>query len=333
LANTSRAGTRVSIASGNFVTAQPYGVIDGVDYQHTGVVREIHRNAIRRQIENDQIVLLSPLGYSRTGELFNLEATDVATQAAIALKAEKLLFICDQKITHKDGTLVRESTPKALAEITHSFQPTELTYRLCNKSIEACNAGVKRVHILSEVDANALLKELFTRDGFGTMINADTYETLRPASIIDVGGIIALIKPLEQDGTLIKRSREQLELDIEHFYVIERDGMIICCAALLYDPPTNDNQQSSSTGEIACLATHPHYRNGGRAETMLAHLEAVAISRCFNSVYVLTTRTNHWFLEHGYRAATVHQIPQERQRNINHARNSKILIKQLILSV
>jgi len=326
LPNSPRTGARVNIASGNFVTAQPYGVINGIDYQHTGIVRQIHSNSIRRQIDNDQIVLLSPLGYSRTGEIFNLEAIDVATQTAIAMQAEKLIFICAQRITHADGSLIRQSTPSELVDTMATQKQGDRAARLAKKAVEACRSGVKRVHILSNTDANALLKELFTRDGFGTMINADSYETLRPASILDVGGIIELIQPLEQDGTLVKRSREQLELEIDHYHVIDRDGTIICCAALL--PPT-ESAAPNAAAEIACLATHPQYRRGGRAEAMLLHLENLAIAQRIPLLYVLTTRTNHWFLEHGYSTASSAEIPIDRQHTLNQARKSKILVKQL----
>lgn len=324
-----RTGARVTIASGNFVSAQPVGVIDGVDHLHTGVVRQIHHNAIERQLQNNCIVLLSPLGYSRTGEMFNLEAHDIATRAATALSAEKLIFLTSLQITHPDQSLVRESTPKALTELLQTSSLSHATKRLAEKTIEACNGGVNRVHILKDDDPNALLKELFTRDGFGTMINADNYETLRSASIFDVGGIIELIRPLEDDGTLIRRSREKLELEIDQFVVIERDGLVISCAALLIDKSTQDTSTRLKSAEIACLVTHPDYRNGGRAEALLSHLENLARKREVNVLYVLTTRTNHWFIEQGFQAATLDDLPATKRSNVNALRNSKVLIKKL----
>jgi len=330
LPNTPMSGAHVGVASGNFVTAQPYGIIDGVDFGHTGSVRQIHVNAIQRLIESDQLVLLSPLGYSRTGELFNMQYEEVATKAAIALNAEKLIFMGDTTVHDSSGTQIRQSTAQDISKNLSSLPIAEDARHVVQRAIEACEKGVSRVHILNQFDSDALLRDLFTRDGSGTMINADTYDTIRSASIHDVGGIISLITPLEENGTLVPRSREQLELDIDHFMVAERDGTIVACAALIADEGQNQTDASEVlVGEIACVATHPDYRNGKRAETLLRKLESRARSLSLDSLFVLTTRSDHWFIEQGYEQATELQLPSIRRSRLNQKRNSKVLIKKL----
>ena len=331
LPNTPMSGAHVSVASGNFVTAQPFGVVDGVDYHHTGIVRQIHINAIRRQIENEQLVLLSPLGYSRTGELFNLQAEEVATRTATALGAEKLIFLSDTVIHDEHGEQIRESTLNNIAKRIDDLSLKEADHSVLKRAIEACQQGVKRVHILNQNDPDALLRDLFTRDGSGTLINADNYETTRQAHIKDVGGIIELIAPLEKDGTLVARSREQLELSIGHFLVTERDGTVIACAAMIPDDSLEKlpGKGHHTSAEIACVVTHPDYRGGGRAEAILRQLEANAKTEGINWLYVLTTRTNHWFIEQNYQPATQKQLPPMRLEKLDQHRNSKILIKKL----
>lgn len=323
LPNTPMSGAHLSVASGNFITAQPHGVHAGIDYCHTGIIRQVHTNAIRRQIEHGQLVLLSPLGYSLTGELFNIAAEDVAMRAAVALKAEKLIYI-DEELIAPDGIPVRESTPVAMETIIASLPQDYPGAGAAKKAISACKAGVQRAHLLPMTDNCALLKELFTLDGTGTMISADSYDAVRQADIRDVNGIIELIKPLEENGTLVERSREQIELEIPQFYVAERDGRVIACAALI---PSIDTDSASA--EIACVVTHPDYRNSGRAEKLLQHLESRAKATGHQRIFVFTTRTDHWFIEQGYTKGLLENVPKTRQQTLDQQRNSRVLIKKL----
>ncbi len=322
LPNTPMSGSRLGIVSGNFVTARPYGIHNGIDYGHTGVIRNVHTDAIKKQLEAGNIVLLSPLGYSPTGESFNLFAEDVATETAISLGAEKLVFLLDKPILMKRGSSVlRQSTPSELQSLlkTNSLSATSAK-RCLENTIRACNHSIKRAHLIDRHIDGALLKEFFTRDGIGTLVNADNYEDIHPATINDIGGIIELISPLEEDGTLVRRSREQLEMDIEFFTIIERDSTVIACA-LLYE--------TGDFGELACVVTHPDYRSSGHAETLLEYLENKAKNTGLKKLFVFTTRTKHWFIEQGFRAATLDSLPAARQSNYNLQRNSSLLIKSI----
>jgi amino-acid N-acetyltransferase len=318
------ANAEIRVAGGNFVTARPRGVLDGVDMQYTGEVRRIHAEAIRRRLEAGELVLLSPLGYSPTGEIFNLTVEDVAAEAAIALAADKLLFLTEQPgIADPSGPLLRELTVSAAEAMLRDRQDLPEDARLyLPAAVKACRAAVARVHLLSRHQDGALLLELFTHEGVGTMVARDPLERLRDARIDDVGGILALIEPLEADGTLVKRSRELLEMEIGRFAILEHDGVIAGCAALY--PFAQEH-----AGELACLAVHPDYRNGGAGDRLLRHIESRARAQSIRRLFVLTTRAAHWFVERGFLPAEVDALPQRRQQLYNFQRNSQVFVKTL----
>ena len=326
LANSPMHGSQIRVCSGNFVIAKPIGVRDGIDFQHTGVVRRIDQNGINKQLADGSIILLSPTGYSPTGEIFNLSLEDVATQAAIKLKADKLIAFTDQPgLTDIHGDLIQNCEVSELKQLLSQTQ-NSTTSSLLEAFIQSGDNGISRCHCISYADDGALLQELFTRDGAGTLIAQDSYEQLRAATIDDVGGILELIEPLEAQGTLVKRSRELLETEITQFTVIERDGMIVACAALYpYEASTNN----AASGEIACVATHPDYRGEDRGERLLAALEIQATKKQLANVFVLTTQTAHWFQELGFVEAGQAQLPEQKQSLYNLQRNSKVFIKEL----
>jgi amino-acid N-acetyltransferase len=315
-------GSRLRVTSGNFVTARPIGVVDGVDYHHTGEVRRIDRKGINRQLDERSIVLLSPLGYSPTGEIFNLACEDVATRAAIDLDADKLLlFGAESGLLDENGRLVRElrpqQVPQHLLRLGSSYQG-----ELLDAAAEACKAGVRRSHIVSYAEDGALLSELFTRTGNGTLVAQEQFESLREATIEDVGGLMELITPLEDQGILVRRSREVLEREIEQFSIVEREGLIIACAALY-------QIADSDFGELACLAVNPAYRHGGRGDELLERIEQRARAQGLKTLFVLTTRTAHWFRERGFVPSSVDRLPAARASLYNYQRNSQVFEKAL----
>lgn len=322
LANSPMHGAQIRVCSGNMVIAKPIGVKNGIDYQHTGVVRSVDATAIRNQLNEGSIVLLSPMGYSPTGEIFNLSLENVATETAIALQADKLIALSELPgLIDQQQQLLRNTTINAVkALLTHSQDEDQQL--LMRSLINCAESGVDRCHCISYHDDGALLEELFTRDGSGTLIAQDHYDQMRTANIDDVGGILELIEPLEKNGTLVKRSRELLETEIERFTVIERDGMIIACAALY---PYNAEQ----CGEVACVATHIDYRGGDRGERLLQELSRQARQAGLNKLFVLTTVASHWFQEQGFASANVEQLPQQKQQLYNYQRNSKVFVKTL----
>ena len=324
VANSPMAGAHIDVASGNFVTAKPLGIRNGVDYCHTGEVRRIDTQAIRQRLESGAIVLISPLGYSPTGEIFNVSSKEIAGACATSLVADKLIFLADgedinlRQLQHPAREINLKQARQLLATVAGNGQePSYLHY-----AVTACEQGVSRVHLVDHAIDGGLLLELFTRDGIGALITGEDFEGMRRATIDDVGGILELIQPLEHQGVLVRRSREQLELEIDRFTVVDRDGAIIACVALY-------PYQEEKAGELACLAVHPDYRQANHGETLLATVERQARQLGLAQLFVLTTQTAQWFQEHGYRFAPLQQLPVAKQNLYNLQRNSKVLIKPL----
>ena len=316
LVNSPMHGANVRTVTGNFIAAMPQGVLAGVDLQWTGSVRRVDATAIRAQLELGHLVLIPPVGGSVTGELFNLNATEVAVATAQAIAADKLIFIDDMQAFKANNIPVHGPTleQELIAQAAH--HPT------CAAALQAYRLGVPRVHLLDLTQPGALLLELYTRDGCGWMLSADAYDALRWATSEDIGGILALLAPLEESGVLVRRSREQIELCIDDFVVNERDGMVVGCAALhLF--------ADSKQAELACLAVHPDYQDHGRGARLLSEIEGRAKSHGVQELFALTTKTTHWFRAHGFAEGERQQLPEPKQSLYNLQRNSKIMIKPL----
>jgi amino-acid N-acetyltransferase len=324
LPNSPMAGAAIRVASGNFIVARPRGVVDGIDLLYAGEVRKIDAAAIRARLESGELVLISPLGYSPTGEIFNLTLEDVAAQVAIALQADKLVFMGEATdVAGAQGQALRELTVSDAQSLLNAGNslPDSVRHYL-PFAIQACQGGIPRVHLLNRHTDGALLLELFTHEGVGAMVTQDALEQLRPATIEDVGGILQLIQPLEGDGTLVKRSRELLEIEIDRFTVLEHDRVIVGCAALYAFA-------GDQAGELACLAVQAEYRNSGAGERLLHAIETRARQAKLNKLFVLTTRAAHWFIEHGFAEEPVSTLPERKQALYNYQRNSKVLAKPL----
>ncbi|GLX83912.1 amino-acid acetyltransferase [Thalassotalea loyana] len=323
LANSPMHGSEIRVSSGNFVIAKPIGVKRGVDYKHTGLVRRVDTKGINNQLDLGSIVLLSPVGYSPTGEVFNLALEDVATQAAISLKADKLIAFTEQQgLLSSSGELIRSCSVRTVKSMLSENE--DFTQELLLRAIiQSGENGVERCHCVSYQSDTALLQELFTRDGAGTLIAKDHKEQISTASIDDVGGILELIEPLEEEGILVKRSRELLELEIDRFLVLKKEDVIIACAALYPYP-------ESGVGELACVAIHPDYRKGSRGEHLLNAIEAFAKRQKLNELFVLTTVSAHWFLEKGFIESSVDYLPESKKQIYNLQRKSKVFVKRLL---
>jgi amino-acid N-acetyltransferase len=308
------------ICTGDFVVAKPYGVRNGVDYQHSGEVRKVNQHAITQQLDGGNLVLLSPLGYSPTGEVFNLLWEEVAEAAASALKADKIIYLnADDGILDQQHNLIRELT---ITQANSLIQHNETPHYTLISARDAVLHGIGRAHVIGYQQDGALLQELFTVDGNGTLITQETYEKVRLATIDDVASVLELIEPIEQQGILVRRSRELLEAEIEHFTLIERDEKIIACAALY--PFAEDH-----IGELACVVVHADYRQSHRGDTLLKAIEQRARMLGLSSLFVLTTRTAHWFMERGFKTASISELPQHKQSLYNYQRNSKAFVKRL----
>jgi amino-acid N-acetyltransferase len=333
LPNTPMAGSTVRVISGNFLTARPVGIVDGVDFQHSGVVRKVDVAGITRSLDMGAMVLLSPFGFSPTGEAFNLAMEEVATSVATALQADKLIFL-----TEVPGIRIRPLEPEAednpidtelplaaaeqwMRELPAPQTPSDAAFYL-QHCVKACKAGVERSHILPFSVDGSLLLEIYVHDGIGTMVIDEKLEELREATADDVGGILQLIEPFENDGTLVKRSRTEIERDIDHYTIIEHDGVIFACAALYPYP-------ESRTGEMAAVTVSPQSQGQGDGEKVLKRIEQRARAMGLDSIFVLTTRTMHWFLKRGFVQVDPDWLPEARKRKYNWDRKSQVLVKRL----
>jgi amino-acid N-acetyltransferase len=321
LPNSPMAGASIRVASGNYIAARPIGVVDGVDYQFTGLVRKVDAQAIARRLEAGEVVLVPHTGYSPTGEVFNLSWEDVAENVAVALRADKLLLFVDRLPSDRKGAVLGELTARQAEALLKDSGLGAHTTRATRHALRALAAGVGRAHLISRRTWGATPLELFTHSGVGTMITADPVQRLRDARLEDAGGILALIEPLEADGTLVKRGRERLEQEIGNFLVIEHDGVIVGCAALY--PFAEDK-----AAELACLAVAPEARDAGHGERLLHACEERARRMKIRKLFALTTRAEHWFLAQGFKRADPSALPGERRALYNWKRGSKVFLKR-----
>ncbi|MFY9139004.1 amino-acid N-acetyltransferase [Zwartia sp.] len=323
LPNTPMSHAQIRVISGNFVTARPTGIIDGIDYKHTGQVRKIDVDALRFAIERGSIVLLSPLGFSPTGEAFSLSMEELATSVATKLRAEKLIFLTETPgVLSPDGTVDTELARLDADALLAAGELDESTAYYLQFASRAVKRGVTRAHLIPFSMDGVVLLEIFTHDGVGTMVVEDTLDDLRPATIDDVGAILQLIEPLEQDGTLVPRGRAVIEREVENFTVLEHDGVIYGCATL-------NDYPKDQMAEMACLIVHPEWQGAGEGEILLRHMESRARAYGAKRLFVLTTRTSHWFIKRGFVQGGVADLPKEKQAHYNRSRNSLIFIKRL----
>lgn len=323
LPNTPMSGANINVVSGNYITAKPIGVVNGVDFLHTGEVRKVAHDDIAKQLSMGNVVLLSPLGFSPTGEAFNLTNTEVAAEVAAALKADKLIMLSDQAVLGVDGDWVSEYDA---AQARATADMLDLDHPLRPWLIAGCSAverGVARAHIIpSDLDGSLLL-ELFRHEGVGTMITKKLLENIRPATANDLGGILQLIAPLEQNGTLVPRGREKIEAELPLFSVIEHDNYIFGCAALF---PFNAEKMA----EMACFSIDQDAQGTGLGNRILKHMEQRAKREGFERLFVLTTRAGHWFLKNGFTAGNVDDLPNDKKSMYNWQRKSQIFIKKIV---
>jgi len=330
LPNTPMANATVRVVSGNFLIARPVGIVDGIDFMQSGVVRRVDAKSIRGAIDIGALVLLSPFGFSPTGEAFNLSMEEVATATAIALQADKLLFLTEIAGVREapgdadspiDTEMALADAKRLLASLPPPVQPTDLAFYL-QHCVRACESGVERSHILPFAVDGAILQEVFTHDGIGTMVVDEKLESLHEATADDVGGILQLIEPFERDGTLVRRERTEIERDVSNYTVIEHDGVLFGCAALYPYP-------ESRTGEMTALTVSPQVQGQGDGERILKRIEQRARALGLESIFVLTTRTMHWFIKRGFVVVDPDWLPEARKRKYNWDRRSQVLVKKL----
>jgi amino-acid N-acetyltransferase len=223
----------------------------------------------------------------------------------------------------KKGALLKELTISQAQDILSAKRklPDDVSLFLpC--AVRACEAGVARTHLISRHTDGAVLQELFSDEGIGTMVVESTLNTLRDASIEDIGGILELLRPLEESGILVRRSRELLEREVDRFVVLEHDHRIVGCAAIYPFP-------DEAAAELAGLAVEAQSRDRGYGEAILNHMISVAKEQGMKKLFVLTTRTAHWFIERGFVESDVSALPAQKKSLYNWQRKSKVFVRTI----
>lgn len=315
----------IATVTGNFIVGRPIGILDGVDHLFTGQVRRIHTRRLQAALDSRALVLLSPIGYSPSGQAFNLASDELAADVALAMKADKLIMFDEAGYVYDDtGRRRTNLVPAELDEIIDRAPAAPHVRNQLRAVLRASRGGVPRCHLVSFVEDGALLQELFTAQGHGTQVSEQRASLVRAARQDDVAGIVEVIRPLEESGALVRRDRDRLEQEIGNFLVAEIDGIVVGCCALY---PYGD------AAELACVAVHEAYRSTGIqpgiGARLLAAAEASARAAGITRLFVLTTQTRDWFAEHGFADADVGALPAPKQALYNYQRSSKVMTKQL----
>ena len=321
-------GSNIKVSSGNFITARPLGVIDGVDMELTGQIRKIDTNAITDKLNNREIVIISPLGYSPIGDIFNLSYEQTAAHVAQTIKAEKLIYYINANgILNIRGELIPELTISKAKHLIESIEDPKNApfisypdFNILKSSLYAIKNNIEKVHLINRNIDGSVIEEIFTDKGSGTVLTEYSLQNIRPAAMRDINQIINIIEPLEKEGILISRINKNISKDINSFYVVEHDHNIIGTVALY---------QYEEMIELACFAIHDNYQNLGYGKKLLRFCEQTAKNKNIKKIFILTTQSEHWFIENNFSLTDRKFIPDERKKTYTIERNSKYFIKRL----
>jgi len=334
-------GSRVDAVIGNFVRARGLGVVNGVDMGHTGTVDKIYTDAISRVLRLGMVPILPCIGWSPSGKPYNVPSDEIALEVSMALGAVKLFIVSahgglrQQDFsfsgpieTRSDGSIVRLTPLEAETVIASANASTNANdsaaatvLRELRLALRASRAGVDRVHIIDSREEGAVLKELFSNLGAGTMIYADEYESIRPIHSRNLPDVLRLMEPLMQEGVLVRRTAEQIQEKKDDYVVFEIDGSIHACGAL--------HDWGDGQGEIAAVATDPLCAGMNLGRRIVGYLIEKARKSSMRRVFVLTTQTQDWFESLGFCETTVNSLPAQKQQSYDQSRKSKVFALEL----
>ncbi len=328
---------KLSSVIGNWVSARAIGVRDGVDYQMTGAVSSVNISQIQRILNDRLIPILPCIGWNSggVGKAYTISSLELARHLAAGLAAEKLFFITGENLlqadscnTKADGVIVanRRITRFTIEGAAHFLANNKSTLTATQREIieqgrDAAAAGVPRVHILDGRSDGAVLQEVFSTNGIGTMIHADAFDAIRSMGREDINDVLGLMSAGVEDGSLVPRTREELQQLVQDYVVFETDGSIRGCGAV--------HEFSDGSAEIAGMAVDPGYAHLGVGGRILHFLIDRARTRGVEKLFALTTRASDWFLSMGFVRGEIKELPQEKQQNYNNNRNSRIYMYRL----
>ncbi len=321
---------------GNWVKARSIGVREGVDYQSSGLVESIQSTVVTKTLENGLIPIFPNVGWGPKGRPYNISSDQLALTVSRELGAAKLFFITDfvplsrQRFSVPEGAdVAQDGTVSALA-VDQARQFVSLNpssdYRpevsMIALAIQACQGGVPRVHIVDGRAEGALLGEVFSNRGIGTMVYANRHANVRPMVRTDIPDILRLMQPLVREGKLVARTEEDLEQSLRDYVVHEVDGTVHGCGAL--------HRLSVRQGEIAGLVVNDSYGSKGIGKTIISSLLDRAQTLGLKRVFVLTTQAADWFLQLGFRDCAPTDLPKQRQKRYDTQRRSRVLLYDIL---
>lgn len=307
-------GRELSVLSGNFVVAKSMGVLQGVDMMFTGNIHRVHGKTIENLLDNNHIVLIPNIGYSSTGQAYNLSHVESGRDVALALNADKLIVLHEEDY----AAPLREYSAKTALMTPHDNRGYQQKFAVVATAVDR---GIKRGHLLPYTHKEGLLTELFTPIGYGTMISSSSSEVIRPATGKDIGSILNITEPLEKQGILVTRSRDYLEQTIDSFMVAEIDGTVVACVALI---PYESNAGHIDTAEFSCFVVRDYYRKTGIGKRLYSEAIKTAMEQGIKTLFALTTQTAHWFVDNGWQPIPPEDLPLEKAKTYSPSRNSKI---------
>jgi amino-acid N-acetyltransferase len=319
------------LSSGNFLTAMPVGIIDGIDMESTGKIRGVDVESIKNKLNHHEIVIVSPIGYSPIGQIFNLSYEQTAANIAVAINADKLIYYVDANgILNERGELIPELTSekahKLISHIEEKPSPESaqnLSYddfNILKSSVFAIKNKIKKVHLINRNIDGSLIEELFTEKGSGTILTEFALENFRKATEGDLKDIYRILFPLEKRKIFIERDLTQIKGMINQFYVLEHDKKFVGCVSL------NSFKESL---ELASFSIEPKYQRLGFGKKLLKFCELEAKKLKYDEIFILTTQSEHWFAENGFKEKSKELMPTFKKKTYQSERNSKYLTKKL----
>jgi amino-acid N-acetyltransferase len=328
------AENNASAIIGNWVRARSLGVIRGIDYQDTGTVEKINVELVRKALADGLIPIFPNIGWSSSGKPYNISSNELAYLLAKTLRAEKLFYISRHtgvSVTvyelpegvpvSSEGVATHLSVDQAREFLNLNAKKREDDLiELIRLGCQACSEGVARVHVVNGEDEGVILKEIFSSRGCGTMIYTNEHENIRGMLLSDVPELLRLMGPYVEEEILLPRTEQDLANQQDHFFVYEVDGIIHACGAMI------PSAEERGRGEIAAITVDRTYKGFGIGRRILSYLVDRARSTGIKHLYVLTTQTADWFLQFGFQEGGVQDLPEDKRRDYNRLRNSRILL-------
>ena len=299
---------------GNFIRARGIGVVDGVDFQNSGRVEKILKEPLQQILDQGMIPIFPCIGWNAAGKPYNLSSDEIALAVAEALQAEKLFFVTDSDgfmetrfklppglVKNSDGRVARLSLEEAEEVLNLNAGNPDPDLKYLALALTACRKGTERAHVVDGRMEGAILREIFSNLGIGTMVYGNDYESIRPMKADDIGDVLRLMQPLMQEGILIKRTEDDLMARQGDFVVYSIDDVVHACGAL--------HDYGEGQGEIAAIATNPVYGHLSMGRKIVSYLVEKAARVGMTRVFVLTTRTVDWFEQLGFVEADLESLP------------------------